>query len=146
VTCMRIKLSGLVGALLVGLVAAVPLDAHHSASAYYDATKTVTLTGRLASIAWRNPHVFLYLEVNDAGGRVVAWTLETESPIGLNLHGLRKTDLHVHDVVTVRIMPALRSPNRGRILSLRDHDKLYVDTGLVDPARKAPGPPSPGRR
>jgi hypothetical protein len=144
---VRIRLHGLVCAVLFGLVVSVPLDAHHSAAAYYDASKTVTLTGRIVGIEWRNPHVFLYLEVADAAGHVAAWTLETESPIALDRDGLRKGDLSIHDVVTVRAMPALRSPHRGRILSLQYHGRLYVDTGLAG-TRGAPESPArpPGGR
>src|SRR4029078_12386640 len=94
---------------------AVPLGAHHSAAAYYDVTKSITLTGRMARVDWRNPHVFFYITVTDRAGKPTTWTLETQSPIGLEDLGLRKAAIKAGDPITIDIMPALHSPNRGRI-------------------------------
>ncbi|HEY7440907.1 MAG TPA: DUF6152 family protein, partial [Vicinamibacterales bacterium] len=59
------KFSTLVLAVSVGVVAAVPLVAHHSEAAEYDATKPVRVTGIVKKVEWTNPHIWFYVEGTD---------------------------------------------------------------------------------
>ena len=43
----------------------VPLLAHHSFGAEYDATKPITLTGVVTKIEWTNPHSHIFVDVKD---------------------------------------------------------------------------------
>jgi hypothetical protein len=111
-----------------------PLTAHHSAAAYYDIKKTVTVTGTVSRVLWRNPHVFFSVDAKDASGRVSTWLLESQSPESLVRLGLYKDDLKVGDRVTVDVMPAIVSPNRGRVRILRFRGRSIVDFGPADAA------------
>ena len=42
------------------MLAAVPIVAHHSFAAEYDATKPITLTGTVTKVEWLNPHARCY--------------------------------------------------------------------------------------
>ncbi|HEY7450094.1 MAG TPA: DUF6152 family protein, partial [Vicinamibacterales bacterium] len=57
--------SAVVLAVSVGVVAAVPLVAHHSEAAEYDATKPVRVTGIVKKVEWTNPHIWFYVEGTD---------------------------------------------------------------------------------
>jgi len=118
--------------LCAGCVAlGIPAEAHHSAAAYYDIKKSVTISGTIAHVDWRNPHVFFYVDVPDRSGRVVHWTLETQSPVALESLGLHKGDVKPGESITVEIMPALVSPNRGRIRVLKYRGRTLVDMGRI---------------
>ena len=60
---------------LVVLGSRVTVEAHHS-HAMFDLTKEVTLTGTISKVAFRNPHVMVFLDVNGSDGQTVSWTVE----------------------------------------------------------------------
>src|SRR5215470_5554221 len=70
-----------IASALLGLMAAVPVLAHHSFAAEYDGNKPVTITGVLKSVDWRNPHIYYLVDVKDAAtGKIETWTLEGYPP------------------------------------------------------------------
>jgi hypothetical protein len=68
------RLGGLACAAL--LLAPTTTSAHHSFGVEYDANQPVTLTGVVTKLEWTNPHAHLFIDVKDASGKVVSWTLE----------------------------------------------------------------------
>ena len=67
---MRIG-SGVIAVLL----AATSVLAHHSNSAF-DGDKAMVLTGTVTEWKWTNPHVWIFLSVNDGNGGRVQWEIE----------------------------------------------------------------------
>jgi hypothetical protein len=92
------KILGVVAAL--GAVA-VPVLAHHSFAAQYDATKHISLKGAVTKVEWMNPHARFYIDVKDEAGKVTNWELELGSPNGLMRRGWTRNTLHVGDNVEV---------------------------------------------
>lgn len=66
------------GVLMVLLLAG-SVSAHHNMSAYFDFNNRVTITGTLAKIDWRNPHVELIVDTKD-GQQAQPWRLEGPAP------------------------------------------------------------------
>ena len=97
---MRCNRRGLLGVIL-GLLVAAPMAAHHSFAAEYDRNKPVTLAGKVTRLEWMNPHIYFYLDVKDPSGNVVNWAIEGGNPAGLYRNGWRKDSLKIGDVVTV---------------------------------------------
>src|SRR5215475_2739295 len=60
---MKLKLLGVIAGGLVA--AALPVLAHHSFAAEYDAAKPVTLKGTVTKVEWMNPHARFYIDVKD---------------------------------------------------------------------------------
>jgi hypothetical protein len=76
-------------------------SAHHSFGVAFDATKTVTLTGVITKVQWTNPHTHVYVDVKDASGQVVNWTLEGYPPNVLERTGWKKdVTIKVGDTIT----------------------------------------------
>jgi hypothetical protein len=93
------RLSALFAALFLSTA---PVLAHHSFGVNFDSTKSVTLTGVVTSIDWRNPHTHLFLDVKDDAGKVVNWKLEGYPPNVLARTGWRKdVTVKVGDTISI---------------------------------------------
>ncbi len=87
-----------VGCALLLLVA--PVRAHHSFAADFDITKHVTLTGRVTKIEWMNPHVHVYMDVQD-NRHAGKWAIELGSPNALKQRGWTSQSMKIGDVITI---------------------------------------------
>jgi hypothetical protein len=83
------------------LVAAMPLLAHHSFAAEYDDKKPVSLKGTVTKVEWANPHIWFYVDVKDAAGKVEHWQCEGGPPNMLVRQGWKKDSLKPGDEVSV---------------------------------------------
>jgi hypothetical protein len=101
---MSRKLCAVVLAASIGaLVAAVPLRAHHSEAAEYDANKPVRVTGVVRKVEWTNPHIWFYVEGKDeVSGLAAVWGFSGGAPNGLRRRGVTKDSLKVGDTVKVQ--------------------------------------------
>jgi uncharacterized protein DUF6152 len=97
---MRTKFTVVVAALGL-LVAAIPVIAHHSFAAEFDANKPVKVTGTVTKVEWKNPHVYFYIDVKEDDGKVTNWGMEMGSPNGLMRQGWTRNSMKVGDVVSV---------------------------------------------
>jgi hypothetical protein len=96
------------GALMAGslLAAALPMLAHHSISAEFDSSKTITVTGTVTKLDWMNPHIWVYLDAKDAAGKITKWQFEGGPPNSLRRNGWTKDALKEGDTVTVEAIRA----------------------------------------
>src|ERR1019366_3352242 len=98
---MRAKLAILIASAGI-LASALPIFAHHSFAAEYDASKPVELKGVVTKMEWTNPHARFYLDVKDANGNVTNWNFELASPNVLSRNGWTRHSLKEGDVITVQ--------------------------------------------
>jgi hypothetical protein len=113
--------------IAVGAALALPATAHHSFGAEYDVAQPITLTGVLTKIEWTNPHTHIYLDVEDAGGKVVNWQLEGYPPVALHRIGWkREVTMKVGDTLTVTGWRARDGGNWGhsRQITLPSGEKM----------------------
>jgi hypothetical protein len=84
------------------LAAGLPVQAHHSFAAQYDAAKPITLTGKVTKVEWTNPHIYIYMDVPDEKtGSAVNWALEMGGPNALIRLGWTRNSLKPDDLITV---------------------------------------------
>jgi len=117
------------------LFCTVSVLAHHSAAAAYDTANKITLRGPVTKVEWKNPHVFYYLDVADASGKVTNWSVEASTPNQLYRNGWRKDDLKVGDAVTVvNSSPARNGLPKayGGTLTLADGRKVFSGSAATD--------------
>ena len=94
------KLGVLVLSLALATLA-VPISAHHSWTAEYDAKKPVTVKGVVSKVEWTNPHTHFYVDVTDAAGKVTTWNFEMASTPALERGGWSRKTLPVGTPVIV---------------------------------------------
>ena len=102
------RVTNRVGGAAVALILCVlPLLAHHSFTAEFDSSKTVTLKGVVSKVDWINPHIFVYLDVKDDTGKTTTWALQSLPPLFFRGSGLTKDVLLSNkQEVTVTANPA----------------------------------------
>jgi hypothetical protein len=99
--------SSVVLTLLLLLMPAHGVQAHHSFSGAFDINRPATLTGTISKIDWVNPHVYIHLDVKDDAGKVTTWALESLPTNHLRTAGITRNDVwnkaSEGEVVTVHI-------------------------------------------
>ena len=101
---MRFKRTGLIVVLSL-LFMQTSVLAHHALQAQFDMKRTITLTGAVTKIDWRNPHVRLYLEVKGES-KTVTWELYMASPNQQLMNGWKIDTYRRGDQVSVDAYPA----------------------------------------
>ena len=95
---MNHKLLGFCAGLAL---AALPVLAHHSFAAEFDANKPIKVEGTLTKLEWTNPHIWMYFDSKDESGAVVKWQCEGGPPNTLTRNGWTKDVLKSGDVITI---------------------------------------------
>ena len=99
---MRTRLIVAVAGVAALLAGALPVMAHHSFAAEYDATKPIKLTGTVTKIEWTNPHCYFYIDVkNGESGKIENWALELGNPNALLRAGWTPNSVNIGEEVTV---------------------------------------------
>jgi hypothetical protein len=90
--------------VLAGLASATT-HAHHSA-ANFDTRTEITLEGVISKYDWRNPHVYMALEVERPDGTLVAQEIEAGASSVLLPLGLTPDSVKIGERVTIRANPS----------------------------------------
>jgi hypothetical protein len=136
---MKKLISGAILAVSLA-VSSTPSFAHHSFAAEYDASKPITLQGKLTKLSWVNPHGWIYVDVVNPDKTVTSWAVEFGSPNALLRRGLRETDFPLGISLTVNGYLAKNGKKiiNGTSVKLPDGRSLF--TGSVGTG--APGDPA----
>ncbi len=137
---MRTKLKFRVLVAGLGLFGAViPVFAHHSFSADYDANKPVKVKGVVTKVEWTNPHAHYYIDVVDEKGNVTNWNFELATINVLSRNGWTSKSLKVGDRVTVEGFAGKVVANRAAASAVVLADGRALFAGAAN------GGDSPGR-
>jgi len=90
----------------VACLAPVVAEAHHSFAVYFDAGTSVTITGKVTSFRFTNPHGTIVLEVSDAQGQVREWRAETNAPVVLQRRGWTRDSVKPGETITIEGWPS----------------------------------------
>jgi hypothetical protein len=93
--------------VVLSAVAAHSASAHHSA-AMFDTTQNVTVEGVITKFDWRNPHVYMALEVSAPDGSTREQPIEAGASSVLLPLGLEPDSVTIGDRVVIRGNPSKR--------------------------------------
>ena len=89
-----------------------PVIAHHSSAPFYDPTKTVEVTGVVTKLHIKNPHSFLYVNVDEKGQKV-EWQVEMGTGAQLVRNNLTVDTLKPGTEIKVSGQPSRAEGSRG---------------------------------
>ncbi len=111
------------------LIASVPIVAHHSFSAEYDTTMTITLKGVITKVDWSNPHIHIFVDVKDPSGKTTTWNMEGGPPNALYRRGVRPNFINIGEAVTVSGFRARDSSARASRFEVTTNSGQKIDFG-----------------
>src|SRR5687768_14387117 len=86
-----VRLAGIAAMVAsLALAGAAAARAHHS-HAMFDTSKELTLKGTVTNVSYRNPHVFLYIDVMGDSGNVVPWAIEMSNISNMERRGIYRS-------------------------------------------------------
>jgi Family of unknown function (DUF6152) len=120
------------------LCAVVPLLAHHSFAAEYDAAQELKIAGTVTKFEWMNPHARFYLDVKNPDGTVTNWNFELGPVNILARNGWRRDSLKVGDQVSVVANPAKDASKtaNARTVTLSDGRRVFAGSSAPDADKK----------
>lgn len=136
---MRTKLFRAVAGAALLVATAAPLIAHHSFAAEFDASKPVTIKGKVVKVEWLNPHTWIHIEVPSPDGKAERWAVEGAAPNALIRRGWTKNSLPYGIDITIEGFQAKDGAYRAnaREVTFRDGTKLFLgSTGTGAPEKR----------
>ncbi|MBV8905065.1 MAG: hypothetical protein JOZ22_15655 [Acidobacteriia bacterium] len=117
--------------VFAGLLVSLPLAAHHSFNAEYDASKPVKVTGVVTKVEWLNPHVWFYVDEKDENGNVNHWAFSGGAPGQLMRRGIMKDVIQPGMTVVVEGFRAKDGSNNanGTKVTFPDGRQVFTASG-----------------
>ena len=103
---------------LFAAVAAV--SAHHSAT-MFDSTRVKELSGTVKEFQWKNPHVWIQLNVPN-GAKQEEWSIEGGSPNTLSRNGWRPSTFSPGAAVSIKVNPMKDGSPGGQFIGAKFAD------------------------
>jgi len=112
--------------MLLGIVSmAAPLSAHHS-RAMFDVDALVSVEGVVTNVEWKNPHMWVTLDVPTADGKTESWGFEGSGAASMVASGISPQILKVGNRVKIIAHPPRDTSQRtGEFMGMEVNGTYY---------------------
>ncbi len=117
-TGLSMKMRRQIPLLALFLSIGIPAWGHHSFSAVFDEDSPIEITGTVTEVDWRNPHAWIYIDVESGNGEIVNWAVELGSTNGLTRRGWSRNTVRIGEVISVSGYRARDGSTRGSVRSI----------------------------
>ena len=129
--------------LLVGIAAAgfAGLASSHHSHAMFDFSREVSITGTVTAFTFRNPHGFLFVDVEEDNGEVVNYWIEMGPIPSMIRRGIGYRTFQPGDVITLNLYPLMDGRPGGNYSTIEAADgETYGGLSLLQspPAHRLP--------
>lgn len=134
-------LPSLPGLLLLLALPAMPAAAHHS-PAQFDLSQDLTLDGVLSEVSWRNPHIYLELEITEPDGQTRTQRIEAGPASNLSPLGFDAASLRAGEPVSIQVKPNRGGADRtvlGWVLTKADGSVVPLHVRAIPPTTDPQG-------
>jgi hypothetical protein len=98
----------------------------------FDQTRKVTIEGKVSSVQWTNPHVWVEVDVPQNDGSTVRWGVEFTSVVHLTRRGMTQNMVQFGDDVEFSVSPYADGSPGGRFYWVRlANGTYYCDVGAA---------------
>ena len=108
--------------VLLAALLSLPALAHHNYRLRFDYDTMTTVTGVVTKFDWKNPHVEIFMDVENESGNVTKWVMPTGAPGVLTRNGITPDTVLPGDTLVVTGALARNGSNemRARTFILKD--------------------------
>jgi hypothetical protein len=104
-------------------------SAHHSAAPVFDLAAEKTVTGVVKQVDWTNPHIWVWLDVQNASGQIETYGFEGMSPNYLARRGWTRNSLQAGAKITVTFRPLKDGRPGGMFVTGKLEDGKVLTSG-----------------
>ena len=106
--------------------ASPPLSAHHS-RAMYDTDVLISVEGVVTDVQWKNPHMWITLDVPGANGAVESWGFEGSGSAAMVASGISPQILKVGNRVKIIAHPGRdKSKRTAEFMGMEVNGKFFA--------------------
>ena len=103
---------------------------HHAAAPVFDMNAEKTVSGVAKQVDWTNPHIWIWLDVQNTTGQAQTWGFEGMSPNFLARRGWTRTSLLPGMRITVTFRPLRDGKAGGMFMTAKlDDGKVLTSAG-----------------
>jgi len=122
---MAWKRVGILTVLLGFMSMTAPLSAHHS-RAMFDVSELISVEGVVTSVQWKNPHMWVTLDVPGPNGTTESWGFEGSGAASMVAAGISPQILKVDNRVKIIAHPPRdKSRRTGEFMGMEVNGRYY---------------------
>jgi len=122
---MAWKRVGILTVLLGCMSMTAPLSAHHS-RAMFDVSELISVEGVVTSVQWKNPHMWVTLDVPGPNGTTESWGFEGSGAASMVAAGISPQILKVGNRVKIIAHPARdKSTRTAEFMGMEVNGRYY---------------------